>query len=620
VSSPDPRLGAAVLQPLPRRERIGAASDESLPVPKQVTLAFKAGLGRSLGRLLEWFVFGAGVVVGNVLDRLSGRSTVERRAVRLRRAIERAGGTFIKFGQQIAMRIDLVPWEYCVELSKLLDRMPAFPLPHALAAVERSTGRPWHETFAVFDPEPVGSASIACVYQAMLKDGTKVAVKIRRPDVGEVFMADFRVLDWVFGATEFLAIIRPGTTVNIRRELKETLLSELDFTREARYQHIFRINAASKASKRFLTAPRAYLDLSNDEVLIQEFVSGMWLWEIVAAIEQQDPEGLAMMQRLNIDPSLVGRRILWASFWGGEENTFFHADPHPANIVVGRDSTLTFVDFGSCGSFDNDQKWAFEQIALSFAKGDAEGMARAGLKLFEPFPPVDLSQLMKDTEVEYLRAIFTFRAKAKYTQWWERTSATQWLASIKIARRYNLPLSLGTLRMIRATLLYDTLALRLDHTIDRFKEYGKFRKWRARFVRARWNRRVRRAVTHPFALAESIGQAGEDAMALAQHTVRSPVLTFTAAIGKWAFAFTVISRLIATALVVTGVPVAMLSLAASFRGDASGLTSIVWTSLTRVVRHYVYQAVIAGAVIVHVRQIVLRLMERDSTRDEARRP
>jgi predicted unusual protein kinase regulating ubiquinone biosynthesis (AarF/ABC1/UbiB family) len=613
------RTTAAVLQPSPRRDRIAAARYESLPAPKQVTLTFTADFVRSLGRLLEWLVFAADVVGGNLLDRLSRRSTVERRAVRLRQAIERAGGTFIKFGQQIAMRIDLVPWEYCVELSKLLDRMQPFPLPHALAAIERSTGRPWHETFAVFDPEPVGSASIACVYQATLKDGTKVAVKIRRPEIGEVFMADFRVLDWVFGTIEFLALIRPGTTANVRRELKETLLSELDFTKEARYQHIFRINADSKASKRFLTAPYAYLDLSNDEVLVQEFVSGMWLWEIIAAVEQQDPEGLAMMERLNIDPSVVGRRILWASFWGGEENTFFHADPHPANIVVGRDSTLTFIDFGSCGSFDNDQRWAFEQVALSCEKGDAEGMARAGLKLFEPFPPVDLSQLMKDTEVEYLRAIFTFRAKAKHTQWWERTSATQWLASIKIARRYNLPLSLGTLRMIRATLLYDTLALRLDHTIDRFKEYGKFRKWRARFVRARWNRRVRRALSHPFSLVESIGQAGEDAMALAQHTTRSPALTFTATIGKWAFALTVISRLIATCLLVTAIPVAAMSLAGFLRGDADPLASILWNSLMRVVQHRVYQAVILAAIAVHVRQIVLRLIERDSARAEARR-
>src|SRR5262249_48624758 len=273
-----------------------------------------------------------------------------------RLVLQKAGGTFVKIGQQLAMRVDLLPGEYCAELSKMLDRMPAFPLEEALATVERATGKPWQEGFAVFDPEPVGSASIACAYQATLKNGTKVAVKIRRPGIGEMFMADFRVLDWLLGLAEFLAFVRPGFTIGFRRALRETLLEELDFRKEAHFQDIFRRHARRHAKKHFFTAPRVYFDLSSDEVLVQEFVSGMWLWEVIAAIEQNDPEGLKMMRELDIDPKVVARRILWAEFWSTNEELFFHADPHPANIAIGPGGSVTFIDFGSCGTFNNEQR------------------------------------------------------------------------------------------------------------------------------------------------------------------------------------------------------------------------------------------------------------------------
>ena len=288
---------ATVLQPIPRRRQIISTSVEASSLPGIHAMSFKAGIVRSVGRLFRWLSVIGYVVGGNLWDRLLRRDSLSRRATRLRLGLQKAGGTFIKFGQQLAMRIDLVPWEYCVELSKMLDRMPAFPLEQAFAAIERATGRKWHELFAVFDPEPVGAASIACVYQATLKDGTKVAVKIRRPGIGEVFMADFRAIDWLAGLVESLAIVRPGFSRSLRRELKDTLLDELDFRKEAQFQDIFRRNARAKAGKDFFTAPQVYFEHSSDEVLVQEFVSGMWLWEIIAAIEHNDPQGLAMMRR-----------------------------------------------------------------------------------------------------------------------------------------------------------------------------------------------------------------------------------------------------------------------------------------------------------------------------------
>ncbi len=595
-----------VLVPIPRRPRLIAPTDAVRP-PRIQEVTFKAGLGRCVARLGLWLSVILRVVVVRLADKLRRRDTVQRRAERLREALERVGGTFVKFGQQIAMRIDVVPWEYCIELSKMLDRMHPFPVEQALAAVERAAGRPWQDVFAVFDPEPVGSASVACVYQATLKNGTKVAVKVRRPDIGATFMADFRVLDWLFALIEGLAILRPGFTANVRREFRETLLEELDFRKEAHFQHIFKRNVRKHARKDFFTAPAVHFELSNDEVIVQEFVAGMWLWEVIAAVESVDPAGHALMRELNIDPALVARRILWASFWSMDENLFFHADPHPANMVVGQDSTLTFVDFGSCGSFNNEQRWAVLRMVAAMENDDAEGMARAAVKMTEPYPPMDVDALMREAQEEYTRVLYTFRTKAKHTEWWERTSARQWMAMVKTARQFNLPLNMHTLRMIRATLLYDTLVMRLDRTLDRYVEYSKFLDDRGRWARARWRKRTRDSRHQIVLQVDELLAAGNDVLERAQHTMASPVAGFSAVVDKSVFAFTVVTRMTGRLLFFSGVATGIFALSAYWQ---TGTVSTM-SALSAASQSYVVRLIVLGIVAVNARHILLRFKDRD---------
>lgn len=427
-----------IIHSLPRRERIIEPLGQQRWLPYFETKTNHASLWQSIRRLLAWLRVLNAVLMGNLLDRILRRDSLERRAVRLRTALEGAGGTFVKLGQQAAMRIDMLPWEYCLELSKMLDRMTPFPVEQALETVDRTIGRPWQEVFSVFDPVPIGSASIACVYQANLKDGTKVVVKVRRPKIAETFMADLQVLDWVAELAEFLSIFRPGFTRNLRTELHEILTDELDFRREGRFQQTFR-NNAGKSGQTFFTAPSVYWEFSGDDVLVQEFVSGLWLWEVITAVEQADRGGLALLRQLNIDPALVARRILWAAFWSMDEHVFFHADPHPANILVRPNSEITFIDFGSCGSFNNQQRIALEQMVLGMNNRDVESMSRATIILLEPLPRVDVPALFKKSQEEYLRLLHTFNTPAEHTQYWERTSARQWMVLIQVARKFNLP-------------------------------------------------------------------------------------------------------------------------------------------------------------------------------------
>jgi predicted unusual protein kinase regulating ubiquinone biosynthesis (AarF/ABC1/UbiB family) len=594
-----------VLTTIPRRKTsILAASEVSLPTIERVK--FRTSRIKAFGRLFAWLTMIAFFVGGNFLDLLLRRDNEVRRAVRLRRAFERAGGTLIKFGQQMAMRVDLLPWAYTVELSKMLDRVPPFPVEQAINVIERSTGKSWEEIFTIFDPDPIGSASVACVYQAILKNGEKVAVKVRRPGVGEIFMADFKVLDWLLDLAEFLTIIRPGTTGSLRKEFQTTLLEELDFVQETRFQDMFR-RGAQNTGMGFFTAPKVYFEFSNQEVIVQKFTSGIWLWELMVGVEQNEPRALRRMRELNIDPKKVAERLLWVNYWGMQENIIFHADPHPANVIVRRNSKLTFIDFGSCGSFNREKRAALEQIAVSSANNDPEGMARGSLRLFEPLPPVDLKELMHEAETEYTRVLHVFNSKREHTEWWERTSVQQWMSFFRFAQANNIPLTIHTLRMVRATLLYDTIAARIDSQVDRFEQYSQFLRFREQQARKRFRKRNQKRAKRgmddtAFLRLEEVAKTSEILMNRAQTLLSSPVLNFGSLVGKWVFTLSTVIKLLGRIFFVTAFTAVILGGMQFASGNEINITSLLFDVMTNTA----YLIIITVLVFANARHILFR--------------
>lgn len=597
----------AILQSIPRREQAVPFDERKLWIPYVEPIPTKHTTSRSLIRLFTWMRVIFTIVLGNFFDQVLRRDSMTRRAVRFRQALERAGGTFVKLGQQLAMRVDLLPWAYCVELSKMLDRMIPFPVEQALEAVERTIKRPWQEVFDVFDPLPIGSASLACVYQAILKDGAKVVVKVRRPGIMELFTADLQVLDWMTGLAEFLTIIRPGFTQKLRVELRDVLMEELDFRREARFQDVFRRNAR-KAGWKFFTAAQVYFEYSGEEVLVQEFVSGLWLWEVINIVEGKNPGGHALLRDLNIDPAVVARRILLVTFWSADENVFFHADPHPANILVRPNNELTFVDFGSCGSFNNQQRIALEQMVLCMKNQDVDGMTRATLSLMEPLQPVDVPLLMKYAQEEYMRVLHTFNTPAEYTQYWERTSARQWFVLIRTSQKFNLPMNLHMLRMIRSTLLYDSIVLRLDNKLDRYHEYTKFMKVRAQFVKRRWRKSLRdNAGDDVFLNVEELGNTFNDIMIRVQTLLSRPIVNLGSTVNKWVFAASVLSRMAGRILLVTLILIGLQEIFYNLTGARVPFVNVLNTMLS----NKFYLAFLTVTTIFSIRLIVFRLTDRD---------
>jgi ubiquinone biosynthesis protein len=261
---------------------------------------------------------------GNLIDYLLRRGSIERRAARLRQVFEEAGPTFQKLGQQLSMRADLLPYAYCTELAKMLDQAPSFPTDQAIAIIERNLRKPLSDVFEVFDPTPIGSASLACVYQAQLRTGERVAVKVRRPGIGPLIAADLRAMDWLLILAETLTLIPPGGTRRFREDFQTILFGELNFRTEARYTDLFRRRAAKR--KKGVTAPRVYFEHCTEEVMVSEFVSGVWMWELMAAVDSNDEEFLSKARRIGIEPKSLAHKLVLIMDREVHEELFFHAD------------------------------------------------------------------------------------------------------------------------------------------------------------------------------------------------------------------------------------------------------------------------------------------------------
>jgi len=455
---------SGILADLPRRRFLDVSlGDASLSQMRFIS--FKVNHFRSFAGLLKWFQLILYFISNIGIDIVLRRDTPKRRALCLRRAFERNGGSFVKLGLHLSMRLDFMQWTYSSELSCMTDKRDPFPVAQAIETVERSTGKPLAAVFQRFDPEPIISTSVACIYQAILQSGQKVIVKVRRPGIGEQFMSDIEAFNWLLSIAEFLTIFRPGLTQAMRTEFRDLLLEELDFVQEARRQDAFR-RAAVQSRKKFFSTPRIYLDLTTEEVVINEFASGIWLWELLAAVEHGNQDVLARAQEMNINPELVAKRLLWVNYWSWSENLFFHADPNPDNVIVGQDSTLYFIDFSSTGTLSRTKRQALRQNLDFTYERDPQNMARAALVLLEPLPPIDLIELVQELETYNWQMLYSLEASPQSVSWQERTSAMQWAGMMQLVRKYGITVDIQVLRLIRSTLLFESMAARLHNEID----------------------------------------------------------------------------------------------------------------------------------------------------------
>jgi ubiquinone biosynthesis protein len=326
-----------------------------------------------LARLLRIFVIGLRFGLHeyvpkysrNWLLHLLARRTHEPRGQRLREALETLGPIYVKFGQVLSTRRDLVPLDIADELARLQDRVAPFPSELALAEIERGLGRPLEAVFASFEKAPVASASIAQVHLATLKDGREVAVKVLRPRVEAAIARDLALLDTAAGQVERLWAdgrrLRPREVV---AEFARHLDEELDLMREAANASQLRRNFEGSP---LLLVPQVYWDLCSQRVMVMERMRGTPISHI------------KVLKDKGLDIPVLARAGVEIFFTQVFRDGFFHADMHPGNILVADDGRYVALDFGIMGTLTETDKNYLAQNFLAFFNRDYRRVAQAHL-------------------------------------------------------------------------------------------------------------------------------------------------------------------------------------------------------------------------------------------------
>jgi predicted unusual protein kinase regulating ubiquinone biosynthesis (AarF/ABC1/UbiB family) len=253
-----------------------------------------------------------------------------RSAELIYRTALRLEGWLVKACQFIGTRADILPQEYIEVLSRLHDRVPPRPFSIIQQCVEKELGKPLHEVFAVFTPQPVAAASLAQVHEATLRDGRRVAVKVQYPDIAALVDLDVRNIAFF---VDWLAKLEPRYDFRfIVKELRRYIPLELDFVHEGHNADMVRRNFAARGED--ILVPRIYWEYTTPRLLVMEFMEGIKVTDVAA------------LRQAGIDPRAVAQRLTDAYLQQILLDGLFHADPHPGNLLVQPGPRVVFLDFG----------------------------------------------------------------------------------------------------------------------------------------------------------------------------------------------------------------------------------------------------------------------------------
>ena len=317
------------------------------------------------------------------LDHAAELARIEPPA-QVRRALEELGPTFVKLGQILAGRGDLLGPEWIAELAKLHSRVPAVPLEALRPQLREDLGGEPEDVFARFDAAPLAAASIAQVHRAQLKDGTEVVVKIRRPAIVDVIEADLRLLERVAaGVEQDWPALKPYRPRQLLREFAKSLRRELNLAAECRHAERIATNLAPLGD---VVIPRVHWAWTHERVNVQDFIDGV------------PGEDLERIVREGLDPKLLARRGARAVLKMIVEDGFFHADPHPGNVFYLPGNRLAFIDFGMVGQLSKRRRDELLTLLLGLVERRPQAVADVLIDWSGNHHGADLSQLEDDIE------------------------------------------------------------------------------------------------------------------------------------------------------------------------------------------------------------------------------
>jgi ubiquinone biosynthesis protein len=346
-----------------------------------LTVLFKYGFGDLVVALKieQYLEIGLQMISSKRREKIETLS----RAVRVRMVLEELGPTFLKMGQILSTRPDILPVEFMQELSKLQDEVPPFPYSEVQATIQKEFNKSVGQKFSSFDEQPLAAASIGQVHKAKMPDGKNVVVKIQRPGIQRTIKVDLEIMMHLAGLMELHLegwdIQRPTRIVE---EFARTLEKELDYTLEAAHMERF---ARQFEDEPAVYVPQVYREATTSRVLTMEHISGIK----ASDIDRLEKEGLDRSEIARQGLILIMKQIF--------VHGFFHADPHPGNIFVLPDNVICYIDFGMMGRLDLEMRERFADLLMSIVHRDEREATKVLLRLTLSEEEPNYPALQRDT-------------------------------------------------------------------------------------------------------------------------------------------------------------------------------------------------------------------------------
>lgn len=391
----------------------------------------------------------------------------------VRVALEELGTTFIKLGQILSTRADLLPPRYLDELARLQDSVPPLAFDELKGVVAEELGRPIDEAFTSFDPNPLAAGSIGQVHLAIMRGGVEVVVKIRRPGVVEQVEEDLEILqDLAAAAARRWELAEQYDVVGLAAEFADTLRAELDYIREGRNADHF---ARLFRNEPGIHIPRIFWEATTPQVITMERIKGIKVSELSAL----DAARIDRKELAHRASNMLLRMVF--------EDGFFHADPHPGNIFIEPDGRIGLIDFGMVGAIDEHTGEQLEELLQAVASQDTERLVDALL---------DMGVIRGVTSRELLQRDLRHLLSSYYGRPIGEVRVGQLLDDVfAMVRRHHMRLPSNTFLLLKTLVMSEGIGVQLDPSFNLTTALGPYARklLLRRYSPAHWAHRLRRA-------------------------------------------------------------------------------------------------------------------------------
>ena len=381
-------------------------------------------------------------------------------AERMRAALEDLGGTWIKLGQALALRFDILPADYCLQFFQLLNQLRPFSAVEVRHILEHELRRPVEQLFRSFEWQPLAAASIGQVHRAELPDGTLVTVKIQRPGIRELVRADLRLMRWMAAALDAVPFFGRPRARELVREFGRWTEEELDYRMEARHASVLQQNAGGDPLEH---NPRVYPAYTTSRVLTLEYLPGIPVIEIITAIRHRDQAFLDDLAARGHDMRRIASHIVWNALNQVYRFGYFHADPHPANLIVLADDAIGYVDFGIVGKLDEQMTDSLRYFAQSLFAGHVGKAVDEFIRFLTPARGTNLTAARRDL-IEALKNYL--ESERVGPGGFSPTENIFEIEMLAIVRKHGMALEPDAVRYLKAVLTAEAMVRELDPEFD----------------------------------------------------------------------------------------------------------------------------------------------------------